>query len=183
MNIQEFKKEVVRTMPDLGSLLLNSIHMTLGMGSELMEEMTIAFHQEDKVNLSEELCDAQWYGCNYATLYNIPLPEEIVVVHPEEASRKRRKAYYDDLRINLGKLQDFDKKELAYGKMTDILTRSSALYKVLESIEFIALDHQVNMNEGRAKVIAKLRLRYPEKFTYEAAINRDVKAERKILES
>jgi hypothetical protein len=43
---------------------------------------------------------------------------------------------------------------------------------------------ELSLNEGeiRATVIAKLQERYPEKFTEEAAINRNVEAERKILE-
>jgi NTP pyrophosphatase (non-canonical NTP hydrolase) len=40
----------------------------------------------------------------------------------------------------------------------------------------------VDWDEIRERNIAKLRKRYPEKFTSEKAINRDLKAERKILE-
>lgn len=47
----------------------------------------------------------------------------------------------------------------------------------------ILLDEMgANFNDVLARVIKKLQARYPEKFTSENAINRDVAAERKILE-
>ena len=39
-----------------------------------------------------------------------------------------------------------------------------------------------DLTEAQEKVIAKLQLRFPDKFTQDCAINRDVSAERKVLE-
>jgi NTP pyrophosphatase (non-canonical NTP hydrolase) len=180
MNIKEYQQEVKRTMPDLGSLLLNSLHMTTGMATEIMEELTIAMEKKDFVNISEELADAQWYACNYATIYGIELQHIYRIPYHE---RRQLTAYLDDLNIHIGRLLDYDKKELAYGKKNITAEqRAETLNKVLYSIEATATKLGVDMREARQKVVNKLRLRYPEKFDADKAINRDTAAERKILE-
>jgi hypothetical protein len=173
MNIIQYQQEVKRTCPDLGSRLLNSIHMTLGIGTEIFEELSQALATSHRVNISEELCDAQWYACNYATLYNIDI----------SGIRPLLDIDLFELHIYTGRLQDFDKKELAYGKEVSIEQKTEVLHGIITAIETIALAHNIDMDAGRAKVIAKLKLRYPEKFTQDAAINRDTVAERKVLES
>ena len=91
MNIQIYQQQVTRTFPDLGSKLLNSIHCVLGIGSELLEEVTDAMNTRDKVNLGEELADAQWYACNYATVHGIKLPEKVDSLHPKDVIDIERK--------------------------------------------------------------------------------------------
>lgn len=173
MNIKEYQQNVLRTMPDLGSLLLNSIHMTLGIGTEITEELVLALDKKDKVNVSEELADAQWYICNYATLYNI----EIADVKKNEPEIEL------GLFVLVGRIQDYDKKELAYGKQTTLKERKKTLRTLLSAVEYIADVNQIDMDEARQKVINKLMLRFPDKFDSEKAINRDVVAERTILEA
>lgn len=179
MNIREYKTQVQRTLPDLGSKILNSIHMTLGMGSEFLEEAIKGVEKEDKVNIAEELADVQWYACNYATIHGIDITEELVL----SILKDGEEILFKGLQA-IGKLQDIDKKELAYGKVipSDDPQRINALYVVFQMIEAIANEFEIDMNEAREKVINKLKLRYPDKFDSDKAINRDVVAERKILE-
>lgn len=189
MNIREYKNQVQRTLPDLGSKILNSIHMTLGISSELFEELISAMDAQDKVNIAEELADVQWYLCNYATIHGIELPE---IINPEidwqfkgkhEVVFKSNYSMFDGLKA-VGRLNDFDKKELAYGKVipSNDSARVQCVMFLFEFVEHTANSFKINMNEARKRVINKLKLRYPDKFDCDKAINRDVVAERKILE-
>lgn len=181
MNIETFQQKVTRTFPDLGRKLLNSIHCTLGIGSELMEEVTMAQQTGDKVNLGEELADAQWYLANYATLHKIALPGNAHVFYHAGIPKK---TISDNLKIAIGRLQDFDKKELCYKKVVNEEIRRQTVLNLNSAIEFTAIKHDINMAEYRQKVIDKLLDRYPlaTGFTEESAINRNVVAERLILE-
>ena len=82
----------------------------------------------------------------------------------------------------LGELMDCFKKNLAYGKEIDWvnvdeeggdLTWYFANFCRLNGIDFYAMIER-NIN--------KLRVRYPEKFTEDNANNRNLQAERKVLE-
>lgn len=116
MNTKEYQKEALRTLPDLGSPIMNDMHMILGMQTESAEladiyKKHIAYQKPlDLVNAKEEIGDQLWYIAN------------------------------------LCNLQGWD--------MEDIM--------------------QTNIN--------KLKARYPEKFTNEAALNRNLELERQILE-
>lgn len=184
MNIREYQLQVTRTFPDLGSRILNSLHCTAGMGSELLEEVTIALDTGDKINLAEELADAQWYACNYATLYGLVLPDKIHALHPNDTSLEDAKLYINNRSIMLGKLLDFDKKELAYKKLTDNEKRQKVLHQWIASLEFMALLYGIDMETARDRVIQKLYVRYPaeEGYSDQRAVNRDLQTERETLE-
>jgi len=199
MKLLEFQKNAERTFTDLGSLLHNSIHMTMGMATEAMEELPEAILNEDKVNISEELCDSQWYAVNYARIYGIELSDELTNLSDHSETESLRlgmsRLLWASLQLNsqsatdvlnryIGKILDYDKKEFAYNKK-DITVddKRACLTVILIATEAVANLHEINMDEARLKVINKLKLRYPEKFTQENAINRDVVAERQVLES
>ena len=116
MNIKDYQEQSKRTLPELGTITMNSIHMVLGMVTESAEladvyKKKIAYGKSvDEVNVKEELGDCLWYIANMCNINN-----------------------WD---------------------MEDIL--------------------ETNIN--------KLKVRYPEKFTNEAALNRDLGAERNELE-
>jgi len=180
MTILEYKEAVKRTLPDLGSKLLNSIHMVLGMVTEY-DELIEAVENNDKTNIKEELADIQWYVCNYATIYDLTLPETAI----QSAASKKNKNLTDctyDLGRHIWKLCDFDKKELSYKKGYDTVEKNQLIVSILIGIEMFGQLMDFNMDRARQKVIDKLRLRYPDKFDEDRAINRDIEGERKILE-
>jgi NTP pyrophosphatase (non-canonical NTP hydrolase) len=78
---------------------------------------------------------------------------------------------------------DILKKHLYYGKPLDIVHLSE---EVGDLMWYLHLIFSACPELSMAKILeannAKLRARYPEKFSEESAINRDVDAERKILD-
>ena len=117
MELKEYQELAKRTNADLGSPLLNNIHMVMGMETEVGELMDVfkknlAYKKEiDWVNVKEELADVMWYIVNFCEINNI------------------------------------------------------------------------NLNECLAANIAKLQKRYPKNFNIIDATNRDLNAERQILEN
>ena len=116
MNINNYQLKASRTMPTLGTLSEDSIHMVLGMQTEAAEiadvyKKALAYKKPiDFVNVKEELGDLMWYIANMCNIHGWNLE--------------------DVLDVN----------------------------------------------------IAKLEARYPEKFTEENALNRNLEKERDILE-
>jgi NTP pyrophosphatase (non-canonical NTP hydrolase) len=79
-------------------------------------------------------------------------------------------------------LLDMLKKHIYYGKKLDMV---NAKEEIGDSSWYIGLavdEMKTTMNEVLTLNIEKLKLRYPNKFTSEDAINRDVDAERELLE-
>jgi hypothetical protein len=76
---------------------------------------------------------------------------------------------------------DLVKKSLMYGKAImpiDLLDHLNAQYEVLRHIASMC---DSSIEEAMAKNIAKLQARYPDKFTQEAALNRDLDAEKAAM--
>lgn len=81
-----------------------------------------------------------------------------------------------------GEMMDQLKKHLIYGKPLDTvnLMEEGGDLHWYEGLLYRAIDK--SFGEAMAHNIAKLRARYGDKFTEEAALNRDLDAERKALE-
>lgn len=86
------------------------------------------------------------------------------------------------LASEVGELHDAVKKSIFYNKDLDIVNIKEELGDLLWYMALIMDVVGASMEECQELVIAKLRTRYPEKFTEDKAINRDLTAERKILE-
>lgn len=184
MSLIEYYDKCQRTCPDLGSFYKNQLHMYLGVYTEV-GELLDAFKKYlvygkpfDLVNVSEEFGDICWYMFNeLAFLTNN---------HPD--SREKIVSMLNQMYTTFtiieerGKEKNDDLEDLSQGIMTflmefndmDFPTRLSCLYKLL---------FELNLNIGNIleKNISKLQIRYPEKFTQELAINRNIEAEREVL--
>lgn len=81
-----------------------------------------------------------------------------------------------------GEFMDMLKKHIFYGKTRDEVNLKEEIGDVLwyAAIALEALG--TSFDEVMERNIAKLKARYPEKFTEENAINRDLDKEREILE-
>lgn len=81
-----------------------------------------------------------------------------------------------------GEIQDQLKKHLIYGKPLD---RTNLIEEIGDSLWYQARMLKAlgsNFEEAMELNIKKLKARYSDKFTEEAALNRDLKTERDILE-
>ena len=79
-------------------------------------------------------------------------------------------------------LLDMVKKHIFYGKEFDV---TNAVEESGDILYYMAVEMDVlekTFQEATKKVIAKLEARYGDKFSKERAINRDLDAERRILE-
>jgi hypothetical protein len=148
---------------DLG-LTDRMVHAFMGFATEI-DEYNIAMKNKDRVNALEELGDMLWYSAilkdeiDFSALYYAP----------------------HDVTFDLSGL-DLVKKTMFYGKELDINK-----LKACATDMHIKILHHIMLLEGDPKkvmetIIAKLKARYGEKFTDEAADKRDLGTERAVLE-
>ena len=81
-----------------------------------------------------------------------------------------------------GELQDALKKHLIYGKPLDAVNLMEECGDVLWYVALTLDAAGYSMEEAMERNIAKLRRRFPDQFSQEAALVRDLDAERAALE-
>ncbi len=81
-----------------------------------------------------------------------------------------------------GELLDQFKKHIYYGKELDVTNVGEEIADCMWYLTNLCRLLDLDMEELLDKNIAKLRVRFPDKFNQEDALNRDVDAERKELE-
>jgi NTP pyrophosphatase (non-canonical NTP hydrolase) len=81
-----------------------------------------------------------------------------------------------------GELLDAIKKHVFYGKKLDFINIKEELGDLFWYIAVLCDDLNIDIGGILNKNIEKLKSRYPNRFTEESAINRDLKKEREILE-
>ena len=168
MNLKEYQEQSTRTCPDLGSLEQNLLHMKLGIFTEVGEILDIfkknlAYEKPiDYINLGEEIADVCWYAINEDRLNKIIYTETDVPVyysmHP-----------LDDRDI-LDSLLNFQ------SRFEDNIL--SLMFNIASTYPEQGLDFYKLLDNN----IAKLKVRFPDKFDAEKALNRDLESERKKLE-
>lgn len=172
MTIKEYQLEANRTCSDLGNRDLNYLHIKMGIFTEIGEivdifKKNLAYKKEiDLINLGEEIVDVAWYIVNWDTFNK--LSSSI-----DEHLSKNESLY--DVIVSLDYIYDFYSDA---GIKNDVFNTSQQL----GILKTIAEYYNLNFYELLDRNIAKLKARFPEKFTEEAALNRDLIKERKILE-
>ena len=173
MDFKIYQQEAQRTCPSLGDIKLDLAHMALGIFSEYNELFT-AQNKGDIANYKEETGDFFWYIANYCTFRNINL----------EAVIGNDKLELDmTLEDEISKFQDIVKKYIAYNKPIDseqeVLLLKNITNILIELLTFMEIDSLMDCLERN---INKLRIRFPDKFTEENALNRNLELERQTLE-
>jgi len=82
----------------------------------------------------------------------------------------------------VGEIMDAMKKTIFYGKPLDIVNVKEELGDILWYIALGLHACGADFEEAMTANIAKLKARYPDKFSSEGALFRDLEKERKILE-
>ena len=196
--MNNYTEQAKRTCPYLGSDKLDLCHMVLGMNTEVIE-LKEAIVKEDIVNISEEVADICWYISNYFLFRQIPSNDLIYsyITFDSEYNYLKSKVnsnstfldYYlivenpvQYLFSNISELQDLIKKNIAYNKSIDLQKELTYTKNIIRTCMSIAKRHKFSLDKALENNINKLKARFPDKFTEENAINRDLEAERKELE-
>jgi NTP pyrophosphatase (non-canonical NTP hydrolase) len=82
-----------------------------------------------------------------------------------------------------GELLDVLKKHHAYGRDLDPANLREEIGDILWYTALLARSLGTNLDSIAAVNVAKLRKRYPERYTHHNALNRDLTAERAVLEN
>jgi len=171
MLLTKYQELAKRTLKDLGSQQKNMLHMKMGLITEVGELLDalkkhIAYGKElDIVNLMEEWGDAMWYIANYRTLEG------------KELTFEEHSIFDVYFYLSSKNNPDFN----WYENAANVFCRQRSFEETVDILW--GFGKNIGDREEMLRMnIEKLRKRYPEKYTDEQAIVRDVDAEREILE-
>ena len=191
--LEEYRVLAARTLPDLGSMSNNLLHMEAGIAGEFLGEAvdilkkTFAYKKPlDKVHLGEELADTVWYCSGGETINKLP---GTVIVFDEEAiasveNIKNQTITYikESVEIRKSTIETECLGFILANKGAVDSTNRGAILAIIGICMGICEVLNIDFWQALTNNISKLQVRYPEKFTEEAALNRDLVAERIELE-
>jgi NTP pyrophosphatase (non-canonical NTP hydrolase) len=185
--IPEYQGLAARTCPNLPGEHENERHMNLGVITEIGEVLDIfkknlAYGKAiDVVNLGEELADIAWYIVNKCRFHEISLDDSFDTIKAEVKQLLDTQMFSE---------QGLSKELKAEALMHPILQAYCGPTNSIFSAPIVQLAILANIAEWfeldffqlLTNNIDKLKVRYPEKFTEESALNRNLEAERTELE-
>jgi len=134
----------------------------------------------DLVNLMEEIGDVYWYVAIMARALELDLAE---------LDNIEIEKYLDTLNVTLKVEHSLSSLICQADTLFSIMATVSSpgeleehLYRLVEELVCFATVHGLQPANCRKANIAKLQKRYPDKFSGEAAVNRDTALERRELE-
>lgn len=166
------------------ALKIDFLHAAVGLATELGELLPLSKHSRDLVNLREEFGDLLWYLAIYdryfvenshVKAFEMKIPKYCVDMLFEEA-------HFDIQELVLNGLLDQSKKNFIYGKPYDMPLIHEKVVRVHGCIFSLCKFFGFDVDEVRNINIAKLKKRYGDKFSTEAALNRNLVEERNVLE-
>jgi len=186
-DILEYQGLAARTCPTLEGEGVNERHMNLGVITEIGEAMDIfkkflAYKKPmDLVNLGEELADMAWYIVNKCRFEELILDDNFDEVLAETKELVEERMFTkSDLPAELKAEAILTLILVPYCAPTNNMFSAPIIQ--LAMLHHIASWFDLDFFQCLTNNIEKLKVRYPEKFTEEAAQNRDLEAERAELE-
>lgn len=200
MELKEYIKQSERAVSDKG-FSMNMLHVAWGLFTEVGELVDQAkkhiFYNKplDIVNLKEELGDVMWYLAILARAFNNPKSEQSILedavydwldgenCHHTDNSKENLIYNLDSIQDSLGYLRTdlMDLYKSRYNeKLQDKL--ESNLNDFIKDFFELSISLGLSFNDILETNINKLAKRYPDKFDSNLALNRDLKAEREVLE-
>jgi NTP pyrophosphatase (non-canonical NTP hydrolase) len=151
------------------------LHAVVGMLTEVEEVLdNHSMADADQVNRAEEWGDIAWYMAILAREYSLPL------VDTSEGNLEGTD-HTMDMTKRLLRLLDMMKKSVYYNKPFDDGVAGKLSSEVISSMLRYASVNGIDTEQAMRANIEKLRARYGDKFSSEAAINRDLDNERRVL--
>ncbi len=179
MKTEEYQKKSIRTLNRLSTIEQDITHMKLGLITEIGEladvyKRFIAYGKEiDLVNVKEEVGDLLWYNSNLANIIGID------ICYFEELFQKKR----NNECLNSSSEYMILTMSMKIGGMAmESGPTEFDLFSLYYSIRFFCIKNDIDIEECMQKNYDKLFKRFPEKFTNENALNRNLDEERKELE-
>ncbi len=182
MKFQKYKEAVKRTLPDLGSENKNMVHMTLGCITELGEiadifKRNLAYGKDvDITNLKEEVGDKLWYLTNILNILNININERHCfrskLSLPEKVSDEM---HLEKIIITISKIT------MDMSTERNVHTIEMYIGSIITGLCEICLLSNIDIEEVMFLNIEKLYVRFPEKFSQDLALKRNLEEERKVL--
>ena len=190
MKLLEYKGLALRTAAKSDSKHQDLMHAASGLVTEIGEivdqyKRAIFYKKEyDLTHLLEEVGDVMWYlalaleatGTDLTFTEEKDLGEEAVGSMPLESILAKlvyNAAAVFSCSFTYTNTAEQEAMSGHYGYY---------LKNILLNIRFFCAKMSIDYEESKVKNIAKLKARYPEGFSEEAAVNRDIEAERKVLE-
>ena len=191
--LEEYRLLAARTLPDLGGRNNNLLHMEAGIAGEFLGEAvdilkkTFAYKKPlDKVHLGEELADTVWYCAGVETINKLPgivISFDGEVIASVENIKNQTITYIkESVRVRSSSVETECLKTILANKMAVDSTNRGAILAIIGICMGICEVLGIDFWQALTNNISKLQVRYPEKFTEEAALNRDLAAERAELE-
>jgi NTP pyrophosphatase (non-canonical NTP hydrolase) len=185
MNWKDYKSQAERTLSSQFNCDIDDqkvLHSIIGMMTEIDELLENYDSKMDEINKIEEISDFIWYFSILSRMYSIDLPiHDKTIKYISKDFINEKELVYSILKKCL-KLLDMQKKKFFYNKhinienFLEIVSDISHLLLIYTNVNNIDLEKSMEIN------INKLYKRYPDKFSSDKAINRDLETERKILE-
>ena len=182
-NFEEYQELAVRTIVDLGGDEANMFHMNIGVVTEIGElldpfKKSFAYGKEiDWVNVGEELADICWYIAGKNWIYTEKFTDKKEMEYVSQAIKQA---------IEKGKeiAERFqgEKKDKAAFVTFNLFAGEEGTLDTLISIYAYCTYADLDFWQLLTNNIEKLKVRYPEKFTQEKAVNRDLDSEREQIE-
>ena len=192
-SLEEYRLLAARTLPDLGSMSNNLLHMEAGIAGEFLGEAvdilkkTFAYKKPlDKVHLGEELADTVWYCVGVETINKLPEMEmcfdEEFIARIETIKNQTITYIKGSVRVRSSSIETECLGVILANKMAVDSTNRGGVLAIVGICMGICEVLEIDFWQALTNNISKLQVRYPEKFTEEAALNRDLVAERAELE-
>lgn len=167
-----------RTYPDLGSHNANYNHLISGIITE-HGELLDAYKKNhaykkplDMVNVSEEFADGCWYFANLSNNFDEVLDIKEAVLGWNYFGRRISKEFESPISAII-------QFTVYLGKSISAKSFDEAFGYWWELGKYLGIDREKALENN----IAKLKARFPDKFSEESALNRDLNKERQILEN
>lgn len=192
-SLEDYRVLAARTLPDLGGRTNNLLHMEAGIAGEFLGEAvdilkkTFAYKKPlDKVHLGEELADTVWYCVGVETINKLPgivtSFDGEVIASIENIKNQVITYIKESVEIRSSSIETECLKTILANKGAVDSTNRGAILAVVGICMGICEVLNIDFWQALTNNISKLQVRYPEKFTEEAALNRDLAAERVELE-
>ena len=192
-SLEEYRLLAARTLPDLGSIGNNFLHMEAGIAGEFLGETvdilkkTFAYKKPlDKVHLGEELADTVWYCAGVETIHKLPGTiisfDEEAIARVENIKNQSITYIKENVRVRSSSVETECLGLILANKGAVDSTNRGAILAIVGICMGICEVLEIDFWQALTNNISKLQVRYPEKYTNEAALNRDLAAERVELE-